>query len=158
MSKRIYVASSWRNHFQQKAVDRLRRAGLEVYDFRNPRDGDSGFHWSEIDVDWHDWDQDSYIAALSHPAAASGFESDFDAMKWADAFLLVQPCGRSAHLELGWAVGAGKETCVWMPGRIEPELMLKMADYMTADLDDAVHFLCTCTNEEAGKRRVGWRS
>ncbi len=41
------------------------------------------------------------------------------------------PCGRSAHLELGYAVGAGKLTLVYAnedycPG-FEPELMWKMA-------------------------------
>ena len=30
--------------------------------------------------------------------------------RWDDTFVLVLPCGRSAHLELGWAVGQGKRT------------------------------------------------
>lgn len=49
---KIYVASSWRNEFQWQVVHELRRVGHEVYDFRNPKPGDDGFHWSEIDPDW----------------------------------------------------------------------------------------------------------
>lgn len=51
MSTRIYVASSWRNVYQPAVVDALRALpGCEVYDFRNPAPGDSGFAWSDIDV------------------------------------------------------------------------------------------------------------
>jgi len=48
----IYVASSWRNTHQPSVVAALREAGHDVYDFRNPRPGDHGFHWSMIDPDW----------------------------------------------------------------------------------------------------------
>ena len=54
MSK-IYVASSWRNERQPILVEILRANGHEVYDFRNPKEGDNGFHWSEIDEDWQQW-------------------------------------------------------------------------------------------------------
>ena len=33
---KIYVASSWRNVFQQDVVNILRDLGHEVYDFKNP--------------------------------------------------------------------------------------------------------------------------
>ena len=33
---KIYVASSWRNVFQQDVVAILRDLGHEVYDFKNP--------------------------------------------------------------------------------------------------------------------------
>ena len=36
---KIYVASSWRNVFQQDVVDILRDLGHEVYDFKNPPHG-----------------------------------------------------------------------------------------------------------------------
>lgn len=36
---KIYVASSWRNVFQQDVVDILRNLGHEVYDFKNPHMG-----------------------------------------------------------------------------------------------------------------------
>jgi hypothetical protein len=65
---------------------------------------------------------------LNHPIADEGFRLDFDAMKWADVTLMLQPCGRSAAMELGWAAGAGKRTVVLLDDGQEPELMVKMAD------------------------------
>ena len=48
---KIYVASSWRNVFQQDVVGILRDLGHEVYDFKNPPHGNGGFQWSDIDPD-----------------------------------------------------------------------------------------------------------
>jgi hypothetical protein len=125
---KIYVASSWRNKYQPLVVDRLRQLGHEVYDFRNPKTGDNGFHWSEIDENWESWTPDEYFMALSHPIAEKGFKSDFDAMKWADCCIMVLPCGRSANTEAGWMKGAGKEVYVYIPVPQEPELMYKIYD------------------------------
>ena len=55
MSRRIYVASSWRNAQQPEIVEALRFEGYEVYDFRNPAPGNTGFAWSEIDREWLGW-------------------------------------------------------------------------------------------------------
>lgn len=129
----IYVASSWRNSYQSEVVRALRNMGHDVYDFKNPRPGDNGFQWAEIDPDWQKWTPEAYREALNHPAAERGFHSDLDAMKWADTFVLVLPCGRSAHLELGWACGQKKRTVVLLD-RMEPELMVKMADHICLSL------------------------
>lgn len=111
MTLKIYVASSWRNEEHPVVVECLKEAGFLVYDFK----GDGGFHWSDIDPCWVGWTTEAYRAALSHPLAIAGFKKDFDAMVWADTFVLVQPCGRSAHLELGWAIGRGKRTAILQP-------------------------------------------
>jgi len=103
MSKRIYVASSWRNNYQPKVVRSLRNFGYSVYDFKNPWNSCPGFHWSDIDPYWQDWTK------LSHPIA-SGYTSDYNAMEWADTFVGVMPFGRSASLEMGWASRQGKKT------------------------------------------------
>ena len=92
--------------------------------------GNIGFHWSEVDPEWEDWEAGEYKMALDHPVVEQGFQRDFNAMQWADAFVLVMPCGRSAHLEAGWAIGQGKPTCVLLENRNEPELMYKMADHL----------------------------
>lgn len=134
----IYIASSWRNLIQPAVASGLRLMGHDVYDFRNPKDGDNGFHWSEIDPNWEQWDGRTYIEALQHPIAVDGFNSDFEAMKWADTFVLVQPCGRSAHLELGWAVGAGKTAVMLLGEDIEPELMAKMCNHVCASYGEMV--------------------
>ncbi|WP_414462940.1 hypothetical protein [Hyphomicrobium sp. DY-1] len=133
---RIYVASSWRNPFQPDIVAALRSGGHVVYDFRNPRPGDRGFAWSEIDPNWEAWNAERYRECLRHPIARAGFKSDFDAMKWADVCLLVLPCGRSAHLELGWMAGAGKRTIILTRDGEEPELMALMADHICISFDE----------------------
>lgn len=133
--RRIYVASSWRNELQPEVVMALRADGRVVYDFKNPRPFNTGFKWSEIDPNWEQWTPAEYRAALDHPVAQRGFASDFDAMKWADTFVLVLPCGRSAHLELGWAAGQGKQTLILLD-KMEPELMVKMVDHICLDLEE----------------------
>lgn len=130
----IYVASSWRNNFQPAVVRLLRDAGYEVFDFRNPCEGNNGFHWSEIDPNWQKWTPSEYREALRHPIAEAGFTSDMDALKRCDVVVGVQPFGRSASLELGWAVGAGKKTILLL-AEGEPELMVKMMDWICLDVE-----------------------
>lgn len=138
---RIYVASSWRNSWQPEVVARLRSAGHEVYDFRNPADNPGGFRWSDIDDKWLDWSASEYIAQLGHPVAERGFKADFDAMRWADVCVLVLPCGRSAHTEAGWFAGCGKKTIVYLPEKQEPELMYKLFDAVTDSLEGLLAML-----------------
>jgi hypothetical protein len=45
---------------------------------------------------------------LTLPLAKQGSSARFGLLKWADACVLVMPCGRSAHLEAGYFVGAQK--------------------------------------------------
>ncbi len=108
---RVYVASSWRNPFQPAVVEGVRAQGHDVYDFR----GDAGFGWTEIDKNWRQWTVEQYHAALGSPQAVRGFSRDMEALRACDVCLLVMPCGQSSHLELGWAVGAGKRTGVLFP-------------------------------------------
>lgn len=111
----IYVASSWRNPWQPSVVALLREAGHEVYDFRQPIEGDNGFHWSEVDGGWRTWSPEQYREHLSHPIAERGFQLDMEALSSCEACVLVQPCGTSSHLELGWAAGAKRHTAVLFP-------------------------------------------
>ena len=137
---RIYVATSWRNEEQPNMVNMLRADGHEVYDFRNPL-GQAGFGWEQIDPEWQDWTISQYRQALRHPLAEEGFQSDFSAMQWADTFVLMLPCGKSAHLELGWAIGKRKRTAIYMPSQEMPELMYKMADIVAGNDLDLIDWL-----------------
>lgn len=136
--KYVYVASSWRCAMQPAVIHTLRAAGIDCYDFRNP-EGGTGFGWQEVmpsfDIDEQLADADEYVRGLDHPRSVEGFNADFDAMERADTFVLVLPCGRSAHLELGWAVGAGKRTAILLDpdlvtNQVTPELMYKMVDFI----------------------------
>lgn len=141
MSRKVYVASSWANDRQLDIVLMLRKAGHEVYDFKNPTEADTGFHWSQVGMESYNRSAGQltvpvaeYLQGIKHPIAEAGFKSDLDAMKWADTCVLVLPCGRSAHLELGWFVGKSKPTCILLDGPfVTPELMYKMVNKITSE-------------------------
>ena len=136
---RIYVASSWRNKYQPEVVAALRKAGHEVYAFRNPPHGGAGFHWTDIDENAPNWTFAEYAEGLIHPKAEKQFKADLDALNWADTCVLVLPCGRSAHTEAGWMAGKGKKVFVYIPEMQEPELMYKLFDQVVGDLDSLVN-------------------
>lgn len=145
----VYVASSWRCQMQQAVIHTLRAAKIDCYDFRNPPNG-TGFAWQEVmptfDINAPTADMHEYLAALDHPRSVEGFNADFEAMQRADAFVLVLPCGRSAHLELGWAVGAGKRTAILLDphlgtGEVTPELMYKMVDFIAPSMFELLGWL-----------------
>lgn len=137
---RIYVASSWRNERQPEVVKALRSKGYDVYDFRSPRPGNRGFHWSDIDPEWQLWGPRRFREALQHPIAKEGFALDMEALTDADVVILVMPCGRSAHLEFGHAIGRGAHGAILLADG-EPELMYGMADLLAPTLDEIIQWL-----------------
>ena len=139
----IYVASSWRNDRQPSVVKALRAAGHSVYDFRNPEPGDNGFAWESCATPEQLKDPRRFRdEVLTHPIAQAAFAKDMRALQKADATVLVLPCGRSAHLELGWAAGAGKITIVLLDNPLsEPELMYLMNTEICASMDEVLSVL-----------------
>ena len=136
VDRKVYVASSWRNEHQQGVVADLRSCGHAVYDFRNPAPGDHGFAWSAIDPEFHSWGPGEFAQRITtDPIAQRGFVRDQAALDWCDTCVLVLPCGRSAHLEAGYAAGQGKRVIWWLhPDRFEPELMYLLGhDFVVAD-------------------------
>jgi hypothetical protein len=96
--KKVYIASSWRNLYQQGLVATLRADGHDVYDFRNPSASNNGFAWKSIDPNWQNWTPDEYLEALSHPLAEAGFKSDMGALRWCDICVFLMPCGPLVNL------------------------------------------------------------
>lgn len=139
----IYVASSWRNAKQPAVVAALRQAGHTVYDFKNPEPGNSGFSWAEIDPNWQQWTPREFQQQLLvQPLAQRGFALDARALDDCDACVLVLPCGRSAHLELGWVAGKGKKTLVILDEPLsEPELMYLLCDNVCITVLEALDLL-----------------
>ena len=150
----VYVASSWRNSMQPAVVAALRAAEIDCYDFKNPEPGNVGFQWSEVMARYPEITagggigsnslalDEEYLEAIKHPIAQHGFRRDMDALERCDTCVLILPCGRSAHLELGWAVGAGKKTAILLDGpMVTPELMYLMVDHISDTLLDLLGWL-----------------
>jgi hypothetical protein len=136
---RIYVASSWRNECKQQAVvQALRKDGHEVYDFRNPKPGDHGFGWRQCATPEQLKNPLRFRdEVLTHPVARAGFDLDMSALCSAEVTVLVLPCGRSAHLELGYAIGALQRTIVFLDDPIsEPELMYLACSTLVTSMDE----------------------
>ena len=141
---KIYVASSWRNQYFPEVVKRLREYGHEVYDFRNPPHNHGAFMWKNIDPQFEKWTVSDYKTGLEHPSSERQFQADLDALNWADTCILVLPCGRSAHTEAGWMKGSGKKVAVYIPEMQEAELMYKLFDLVSDDLEEINGFLQDC--------------
>lgn len=145
MSGLVYVASSWHNPQYPSVIRALRLAGISYYDFRNPP-GKTAFHWSQImpsfDQDNQECPVDEYLTALVNPISKAGFQEDFHAMQKCTKCVLILPCGRSSHMELGWCVGQGKATAILLDGPIvTPELTYKLVDYIAPTLFDLLTWL-----------------
>ena len=125
---KIYVCSSWRNEHYPALLRDLRDAGHQVWDWRNPPTGGSGFRWQDAGCSgYRHGDKipvDVLRDMLAHPVAQAGFASDLCGMTWCDVGVLLHPCGRSAHLEAGWIAGRGKPVHMLSPADVEPDLMV----------------------------------
>lgn len=147
--RRIYLASSWRNLNQPQVLNALRAAGHEVYDFRNPAPGQKGFAWRDCGgVAAEDGPGSgaktipAYMEAIRSDRAAQGFALDKAALDWCDTCVLLLPCGRSAHLELGYATGQGKDTYVLLhEDKFEPELMYLLNTEICTDVQEVLDLI-----------------
>lgn len=145
----IYVASSWRNPRYLGILDCLEQWNIAYYNWRD----EEGFHWSEVfgggNIDhWtHPIARETFAMGLLHPRAKEGFERDMEHLREAEAVILLLPCGKSAHLEAGWAVGAGKPVALYMTEDLQPELMYGMFDLITNNIDDLMRWAAGHTKE-----------
>lgn len=132
-TKRIYLATSWKNPYYQDYLADLVRAGYEVYDFRDPN---YKFTWVGVDPNVKDWPPRHYAYTIkNHPECQRGFKRDYEALEWCDTVIALHPFGKSASWELGWATGAKKKTILHFPYGTtlggDPELMFAGSDYIT---------------------------
>ena len=148
----VYVASSWKTASQPDVVRRLKDAGFDVYDFRNPEPGNHGFSWQEAGLPSGPMTAKEIVKTLEHPHAQNGFVLDMTALHAADLCVLLQPSGRSAHLEAGFCVGARKPTIVLLADGEPPDLMYKMCYALCTSVDEVVSRCEACRELRDGKR------
>jgi len=132
----VYLASSWQNKRHPEVVSAIRAAGFRVYDYRH-----EGFSWEKADASDDPMSAEQMSKVLAHPEATAGFGRDLLYLGAADVCVLLLPSGNSAHLELGFVAGGGKPTAILMDGPARPDLMYKVADLLTEDLNEILQWL-----------------
>lgn len=134
----IYIIGSLRNPEILALTNRLTREGHEVF-------SDWKCASENADDAWRDYEQGrgrSFTEALSGYAAQHVFAFDRTHLLRADTVVLAQPCGKSGHLELGWALGQGKKGYILLDG--EPErwdVMYAFATKVVNNVEDLVEEL-----------------
>ena len=102
--KSIYMVGSLRNGKMPEIANKLAAAGYDAF---------ADWHAAgyEADDKWQEHEQSrgrTYREALYGYHARDVFEFDLTHINRCDFVVLILPCGKSGHLELGWALGRGK--------------------------------------------------
>jgi hypothetical protein len=111
---KVYIATSWKMQVAAKQMaDSLRRLGHEVDCFCDQSTGRYVFHWTEFVEKEEELQNYNAISFLADPRTRRAFEEDRGYIDWCDAVVMIHPCGKSAHLEAGYAKGIGKKLFMW---------------------------------------------
>lgn len=107
---KIYIASSWKEEYTVKNLAKLLKLwGHEVDCFCDDSTGRYVFHFSEIGP----IEEIDAISFLEDDRSQKAFREDRKMIDWADAVVMLLPCGKSSHLEAGYAVGSGKKLFIF---------------------------------------------
>lgn len=163
---RIYIASSWKNKFQQQLVEELRKRGHKVYDFKHPYGRNDVPVWESVSVTQNL--RSAYVEKclkgkdfkrmLLDCQSIKRFEEHFAAMQDADTCILLLPAGRSSYIEAGHMNGMGKRVFVMDTSKeVTPELMYLALDDYFFDFEElyqavdkpipGVCRICGCTED-----------
>jgi nucleoside 2-deoxyribosyltransferase len=120
---RLYLVGSLRDPNVPAVGNALREMGFDVFDdwfAAGPR----------ADDEWQAYETKrgrTYVEALQGHAAQHVFDYDLEHLQDADAVVLIYPAGKSAFLELGYAIGAKKKGYIYLTS--EPERWDVMAKF-----------------------------
>ena len=142
---KIYIASSWQNPYLDDIASILNDRNHQVHDFRAngatrpappPLPGAAGSAGNRFGGP--DGSRDNVMSYLDLPSTQTSYQRQCAALVDAEVLLCVLPCGRSAHVELGMALGLSIPVVLVHDG-IEPDLMHLGVDAVV-DLDPAGEF------------------
>jgi hypothetical protein len=109
--KKIYIATSWKNSsFALGVAKDLRSIGHEVDCFCD--DSTGRFVFSVKELNGMPIEELNCITFLKTFEAQKAFREDKKWIEWCDTLVMLLPCGKSAHLEAGYAKGLGKEVVI----------------------------------------------
>lgn len=129
----IYLIGSMKNARIPEVANALREQGHDVFDDWYSPGPDADDYWQAYERERGR----SYMEALKGEHARNVFEFDLSHLEDADTVVMLLPAGKSAHLEMGWAVGMGKRTAILFEE--EPErfdIMYRFVDEVFMNLKD----------------------
>jgi len=111
---KIYLASSWKMKTTVNLLTKILQDAGHVVDSFCSDDGTRiSFDWNELyevmEDEGIDINKLDAIDMISHWRVKEAFKEDKKWIDWADVLIMIMPCGRSSHLEAGYAVGKGKK-------------------------------------------------
>ncbi len=131
MSK-IYLVGSLRNERIPIIANALRDDGHEVFD-------DWHGAGETADDSWRSYEQArgrKYHEAIKGKAASNICEFDRSNILASDIVILILPAGRSGHMEIGFAAGAGKRTHILLDADYDRwDVMYRLADHVWSDIN-----------------------
>jgi len=110
---KIYLASSWKNKGTVLEMAKaLRDDGHEVDAFCEEEQRIS-FNWLDLTntmaKEGTDTTKLNAKDMIDHWRVQAAFKEDKKYLDWSDVVIMLLPCGKSAHLEAGYAVGQCKK-------------------------------------------------
>jgi nucleoside 2-deoxyribosyltransferase len=133
--KSIYIIGSLRNPMVNDVANKLREAGYEGFDDWYSPGPNADDHWRDYTLQRGQ----TYKEALNSYSAKHVFEFDKFHIDRCDAGLLVQPAGRSGHLELGYMIGKGKPGYILLDNNNPRyDIMLQFSTGIFENLDDFI--------------------
>jgi hypothetical protein len=116
----FFIAGRWRNKDNIKPVlDAVRASGNTAYCFIENEFKGEAVEFG-LDRDAETFMQEMEHLPQDHPFIRKVFETDMEAQRAADAFLVVLPAGIAAHIECGVAYGMGKPCyAIGTPEKVE---------------------------------------
>jgi hypothetical protein len=140
----VYLIGALKNKRVPEIGNHIRAEGFDVMD--------EWFTPGEFaDTNWQEYEKQrgrTYSEALRGRAATNIFLFDQSYLDLSDIVILVAPAGKSAMIELGYAKGRGKKTCILLDG-IDPDrydIMPNFADEIFMTEDALIKHLKELTN------------
>lgn len=135
---KVYVMGALRNPRVPELANKIRAFGFEVFDDWYSPGPDADEYWQAYEKQRGR----TYLEALRGAHAQDIYEFDKSHLDSCDFAVMVMPCGKSAHMEMGYLTGRGKMVFILFDG--EPDrydIMYLFAQDVFMNEDDLLHTL-----------------
>lgn len=152
----IYIATSWKNQVEAVTLANiLREEGFAVDCFCDPSTGRFVFSYADLPVEARLYDHiDIFTSAI--PGSVKAFNEDRKWLEWCDVCIMLLPCGKSAHIEAGFAAGRGKTLIIYgdgVPGQFEVMYGFAECMYRSDEWDIMIERLATLATQKDHEER-----